>query len=42
MLVQKSGINSTFTVDMVTKMAGKIGWKKENDHFAANLTEKLT
>ena len=38
-----SGVNLTFTVAMVTKMAAKIGYKQESDHFGANLrhvTEK--
>ena len=38
-----SGDNLTFTVAMVTKMAAKIGYKQESDHFGANLrhvTEK--
>ena len=41
----KSDISLTFTVAMVTKMATKIGWKQEIDHFGANfrrLTEQLT
>ena len=40
--MQRSGINLTFTVAMVTKMTGLMGWKKETDRFGANLTEKLT
>ena len=43
--VYKSGINLTFTVAMVAKMAAKIGWKKEIYHFRVNfrqLKEKLT
>ena len=40
-----SQITLTFTVDMVTKMAAKIGWKQEIGSFGAKLrglTEKLT
>ena len=33
----KSRISLTFTVAMVTKLAAKIGWKQEIDHFGANL-----
>ena len=43
--VYKSDISLTFTVAMITKMAAKIGWKKEIDHFGANLrrlTEQFT
>ena len=43
--VYKPDISLTFTVAMVTKMAAKIGWKWEIDHFGANLrrlTEQLT
>ena len=32
----KSGIDSIFTIAMVTKMAAKIGWKQKSDHFGAN------
>ena len=35
--MQKSGIDSIFTVAMATKMAAKIGLKYESDHFGANL-----
>ena len=43
--VYKSDISLTFNIVMVIKMASKIGWKKEIDHFGANLrrlTEQLT
>ena len=43
--VYKSDISLTFTIAVVTKMAAKIVWKKEIDHFGANLrglTEQVT
>ena len=35
--VYKYDTSLTFTTAMVTKMAAKIGWNLEIDHFGANL-----